>query len=235
MANKSVVDLTARTATADSDLIHVNSGGTDYKETKANFLQGDFYHVFANDSTITSQVDALPTIGTWNGYINSYGAQSASGVPENSDYFVEVRKQSANNARITLINKTTYVVYTKIKNSTWASSWTKEPTRSEIDSLNSSLTNKQDDLKWSLAYDGSIAANSSYTFSSTGNHLYFVVFGTWNYKGVFFLNTMNGSSPTIFEIIHSSICSVSASGNWGFTISNGSASYSMPIYIFQFL
>lgn len=39
MANKNLTDLTARTATAGSDLIHVNSGGTDYKETKANFLQ----------------------------------------------------------------------------------------------------------------------------------------------------------------------------------------------------
>ena len=35
---KSLTDLTARTATANSDLIHVNSGGTDYKETKENFL-----------------------------------------------------------------------------------------------------------------------------------------------------------------------------------------------------
>lgn len=38
MANTSLPNLTERTATASSDLIHVNSGGTDYKETKANFL-----------------------------------------------------------------------------------------------------------------------------------------------------------------------------------------------------
>jgi hypothetical protein len=38
MANTSLPNLTERTATANSDLIHVNSGGTDYKETKANFL-----------------------------------------------------------------------------------------------------------------------------------------------------------------------------------------------------
>lgn len=48
MANKSLTDLTARTATADSDLIHVNSGGTDYKETKANFL-----------SNITSSISSI--------------------------------------------------------------------------------------------------------------------------------------------------------------------------------
>lgn len=38
MANTSLPNLTERTATANSDLIHVNSGGTDYKETKGNFL-----------------------------------------------------------------------------------------------------------------------------------------------------------------------------------------------------
>lgn len=38
MANTSLPNLTERTATANTDLIHVNSGGTDYKETKANFL-----------------------------------------------------------------------------------------------------------------------------------------------------------------------------------------------------
>lgn len=39
MANRSLTDLSARTTTADTDLIHVNASGTDYKQTKANFLQ----------------------------------------------------------------------------------------------------------------------------------------------------------------------------------------------------
>lgn len=39
---KNLTQLTARTATADSDLIHVNSGGTDYKETKIDFLKNSF-------------------------------------------------------------------------------------------------------------------------------------------------------------------------------------------------
>ena len=39
MANKNLTDLTARTATADTDLIHVSSGGVDYKQTKANFCK----------------------------------------------------------------------------------------------------------------------------------------------------------------------------------------------------
>jgi len=38
MANTSLPNLTERATTANSDLIHINSGGTDYKQTKANFL-----------------------------------------------------------------------------------------------------------------------------------------------------------------------------------------------------
>lgn len=59
MANKNLTDLTARTATADSDLIHVNSGGTDYKETKANFLSNI-------TSSISSINSSLANIGTRN-------------------------------------------------------------------------------------------------------------------------------------------------------------------------
>lgn len=57
MANKSLTDLTARTATADSDLIHVNSGGTDYKETKANFLS----NITSSISSINSSLSNLFT------------------------------------------------------------------------------------------------------------------------------------------------------------------------------
>lgn len=54
MANTSLPNLTERTATANSDLIHVNSGGTDYKETKANFLSDV-------NSSITSLNNSLAT------------------------------------------------------------------------------------------------------------------------------------------------------------------------------
>ena len=53
MANKNLTDLTARTATADSDLIHVNSGGTDYKETKANFLSNITSSISSINSSLT--------------------------------------------------------------------------------------------------------------------------------------------------------------------------------------
>ena len=54
MANKNLTDLTARTATADSDLIHVNSGGTDYKETKANFLSDIKSSITSLNSSLTN-------------------------------------------------------------------------------------------------------------------------------------------------------------------------------------
>ena len=44
---KNVIQLTARTATADSDILHVNSGGTDYKQTKANFTK-DIPHMYTD-------------------------------------------------------------------------------------------------------------------------------------------------------------------------------------------
>ena len=60
MANKNLTDLTARTATADSDLIHVNSGGTDYKETKANFLS----NITSSISSINSSLANSLLVGT---------------------------------------------------------------------------------------------------------------------------------------------------------------------------
>ena len=148
MPNQSLTDLTERSTTADTDLIHVNSGGTDYKETKANFL-----------SNITS----------------------------------------------------------------------------DISSINSSLSNKQDDLKWTMVYNQSISPSSTYSFSSSAGRLYLVVFGTWNYKGVYFVNPQNGNAPQIATIINSSMASISANGSWGFTVHNNNNTYSMPLTIFQFL
>lgn len=142
MANKNLTDLTARTATADSDLIHVNSGGTDYKETKRDFLQGDFYITFGNTSTLTSQIDALPSLGTWFGRITGYGAQSATGLPINANCNIEARKYNGNYVEVDCfpISATVDEQYRLTKvNGTWQS-WVKLPTRSEITSINSSLT-----------------------------------------------------------------------------------------------
>ena len=143
MPNQSLVDLTERTATAGSDLIHVNSGGSDYKQTKENFLQGDLYHFFDNTSLLTTQIDALPSMGTFFGRIASFGSQSVTGVPVNSNGDVFVQKFNGNFVVVDFhpIGNSD-ATYRKCKNSgTWESSWTQLPSRSEISALNNSLTN----------------------------------------------------------------------------------------------
>lgn len=143
MANKSLTDLTARTATADTDLIHVNSGGTDYKETKANFLKGDFLHSFNNTSTLTSQVDALST-GTYFGGISGYGKQTETGLPLNANCYVKAQKYTSSTysvIEIWSINNAQEQHWIIFKNNgTWGS-WEHVPARSEITSLNNSLAN----------------------------------------------------------------------------------------------
>lgn len=74
MPNQSLVDLTERTATADTDLIHVNSGGTDYKETKANFLSDV-------NSSITSLNNSLT-----NNFVTQEFTKSGS-KSSNTDYY----------------------------------------------------------------------------------------------------------------------------------------------------
>lgn len=89
---KNLTDLTERTTTADTDLLHINSGGTDYKETKANFLKGELYYTFDNTSLLTTQVENLPATATYFGVISSYGHQTETGVPTNSSYYVKATK-----------------------------------------------------------------------------------------------------------------------------------------------
>lgn len=67
MPNQSLTDLTERSATADTDLIHVNSGGTDYKETKANFLS----NITSSISSINSSLSNKVTVATYNLGANS--------------------------------------------------------------------------------------------------------------------------------------------------------------------
>lgn len=141
MANKSLTDLTARTATADSDLLHINSGGTDYKQTKNNFCSDlTKYNAFSSASSILSQVDALPEASSYLGKVSS-ATIATTLVPENGSYYVEVIVSSTTYARIKLVRFTNGEIYYRQKvNGTWESSWTKEPTRSEITSINNSLT-----------------------------------------------------------------------------------------------
>ena len=138
---QSLLDLAARTATADSDLIHVNSGGVDYKESKADFLKGDFQHSFNNTSTLTSQVDAL-SIGTYFGGISGYGKQTETGLPVNANCYVKAQKYISSTysvIEIWSINNAQEQHWIIFKNNgTWGS-WEHVPARSEITSLNSSL------------------------------------------------------------------------------------------------
>ena len=65
MANTSLPNLTERTATANSDLIHVNSGGTDYKETKGNFLSDVNSSISALNSSLANLTSTGDTyVGT---------------------------------------------------------------------------------------------------------------------------------------------------------------------------
>ena len=140
MANKSLTDLTARTATADSDLLHINSEGTDYKETKIDFLQGNLLREFSNTTSLTAQVDALPS-GTYYGYCAASGHQSETGAPVNGLGYVDVQKLSNNSIIMHFQAVSSAIRYYKKKAAgTWDSSWTQEPARDEITSLNNSLT-----------------------------------------------------------------------------------------------
>lgn len=85
---KSVIDLNERTSTASDDILHVNAAGIDYKQTKDNFLQGNFNWIINNTDTLMDQVDALPARGCYIGRIASYGAQEATAAPINSHGYV---------------------------------------------------------------------------------------------------------------------------------------------------
>lgn len=143
MANKSLTDLTARTATADSDLIHVNSGGTDYKEQKIDFLHGDFSRLFDNTTSLTGQAEALPTDGTYYGRILGYGHQSETGLPINAHCYVKVSKNTSSTIFVEVWSTADAegAHYSIIKTSNVWGSWKQIPTRAEITSLKNSLTN----------------------------------------------------------------------------------------------
>ena len=210
MANKNLTDLTARTATADSDLIHVNSGGVDYKESKADFLKGSFYYEFGNTSLITSQVDSLPTQGTWFGRISSYGKQSETGAPENFNGDLFVQKFNGNYAVVDfhLIGNPDLTYRICKKNGTWDSAWTKLPQRAEITSLNSSLTN-------SIHGVATVTSNSSKAIS-VGNSTRALVI-TFGFSDeatqIFIVTSTSGGTTTAYPCKTATGMSASISGS----------------------
>ena len=237
---QSILDLAARTATAYSDLIHVNSGGSDYKQAKSDFVSDLAQEVtFNTSSSLTSQVNAYSSArgaGYYFGKIASYGAQSVTGVPENDNYYVEFIVWDANNCKLTVSSTSVDKVFDQWKGGgTWGGTWQQRPRRSEITALNSSLTNKQNDLGFSLSYSGQIAANGSYSLSASGAHLFLVLFGTWNFKGVYLVNPQNGGTLQTVTILNTVMCSFSVNGSWGFKVNNLSTSYAMPVKIYELM
>lgn len=92
--------------------------------------------VFNNTSTLTSQVDALP-VGTYDGYIQSYGAMSATGMPTNSNFYLHIYVSSNANYKEILaypISGSSGECYSCIrKGASWETEWVKMPTRAEVD------------------------------------------------------------------------------------------------------
>lgn len=126
-------NLPERTATADTDLIHVNSGGTDYKETKANFLKGSLAKEFSNTSTLTSQVDAL-AVGSYFGTISSYGHQTETGVPTDTNFYVYAQVHPVNSRKYIEITSLSGVRYYNVNTGTW-SGWTRDSLASSLKEL----------------------------------------------------------------------------------------------------
>lgn len=67
MANTSLPNLTERTATANTDLIHVNSGGTDYKETKGNFLSDVNSSISALNNSLATKTGTFTKASAFSG------------------------------------------------------------------------------------------------------------------------------------------------------------------------
>lgn len=129
---KKLTDLTERTATANTDLLHVNSGGTDYKESKANFTSDLAKEIsFSTSSTLTSQIDALEP-GGYYGFILSYGHQSATGMPYDVNFFISVQKYDANNCTVHAIARGASPRKWSISKANSWGSWIEDPSRSEI-------------------------------------------------------------------------------------------------------
>ena len=108
MANTSLPNLTERTATANTDLIHVNSGGTDYKETKGNFLSDV-------NSSITSLNNSLENSYATTELLQQLGIPT-SATSYNCDWsnyrFLIVCQQFYSNIRATVVVPNAYFAAT---------------------------------------------------------------------------------------------------------------------------
>lgn len=226
--SKNLTELTARTDTANSDLIHVNSGGSDYKQTKQNFLLGEFKHTFATNEDLTTQVDALQTAGTYFGSCAAYNHKDEVNVPINTSMLVCARVFNSQFAEIEI-----HVVgqgdarYTKAKNNgSWETSWTKLATRKEQDHVSEIYT------------DPSVeTGGTSKTFSISNSTRALVIIGgsAAERTGVWYIYCGGSGAMYIIPLVKSSNSKVdiTSSANNRFTAST-SASNAIAVDLVQF-
>lgn len=201
---QSILDLTARTATADSDLLHINSGGTDYKQTKARFCNDIVQYIdFANTSSLTGQCDTLGSSvkspAYFAGKINSYGHQSACGTPENNSYHVLLSIYSGNYHELTITDVDTGAIWRKLKiNGTWQSSWVMSPTRNEITSLNSNLSNSK--LHYKEHYFSNVTLPASTLYVNLGDIQTNFGIPSGSYYVSFFIRGWSGTGTSVISL-----------------------------------
>lgn len=170
---KKLTDLTERTATADTDLVHVNSGGVDYKESKDNFLGNKVPRniAFSNTSAITTQFNNLEW-GPYVGYVDASTstAKTATGMPETGYFAISGYKYSANDIVVHADNLRASHSYTRRKsNASWGS-WIEDPERAEISA------------RPTLTYTGILEHSASATVSgliSGRATVVFLLYGTY--------------------------------------------------------
>ena len=109
-------------------------------------------------------------------------------------------------------------------------SWVKQPTRGEIDAINSNMVFE--------SVQANISVNGSFSIDNNSPHSIFIVaYGTWNYSCLYAVFPNQGGTP-ISRLLSSYIggtddrISFSANGAWGITINNTSQ-YQMPVTVMK--
>ena len=101
------------------------------------------------------------------------------------------------------------------------------------DANTTAIEGKQSNLGMELTYTGTVQHGSYYLLDATGAHQYLIVWGSWNFRGIYFANPQNGGSPQVATIQSTVSCSIEANGSWGLKINNLNSSYDLPVTIFK--
>lgn len=82
-----------------------------------------------------------------------------------------------------------------------------------------------------------IPANGSANIENADAAVTFIVFvGSWNYAGVYLVFPNNGNAPVVITLGKYSsnpLITVSAYGNWGITLTNGSNQFAQPYVVYR--